>query len=644
MFLAVLGALIVYCPSVFASDVDTLREAGANYIQGEVMMIDGPLYVNDQPYYVIDYMLLGEVGASLVYDSASKQFVTDNEIMRKVFATRDLKSLIVWDPLFYAMGDYTKIPLAAKYETQNVRNFAGFASLTEEERAQLNTFLEDYEKLAQDIAECSRLTNSMLYPEDVYLFEYSRSPPNIVVEIYESSASGHFSYEGFEQLLDTYDEIYSDYLQLGLDLNALAGGLEEYPPGTTIREKWEVVLTKEGILKEIELVGENGQVLDNEIAVREDILLWPYDARIDTARERLGIKEEEGVKKVYGLMLILLISLIFLFLLRFRRKLHGMSIFIFLASMILVGTAASSSSFIVPNYEELISQKIMNVSQVQIEISAEGIDEETARDILEGFPLLLEGEGIIVRGPYYYDGQPNYIMDIVRDGEPTGHLFLIDGTTFRMVASQRTAFQLQKARFLADMIERKALYQDADVDAIAAEAENTDIPPLEIFLTNLSLNAKEGKELEQEHVEKPDFETARDLAQHYIKASTLLNNIERATSPAEARAVTHGFSEQTLWLEAYGRVTKGLSADEYLESRMGKYRGRSLNRLPLMMNITATGINPTKAQVVHDLTSDLFYDNTFLWHLGKVEDPNLFARLAFKEGTFTMPSSANTTR
>jgi hypothetical protein len=99
-----------------------------------------------------------------------------------------------------------------------------------------------------------------------------------------------------------------------------------------------------------------------------------------------------------------------------------------------------------------------------------------------------------------------------------------------------------------------------------------------------------------------------------------------------------------LWLEAYGRVTKGLSADEYLESRMGKYRGRSLNRLPLMMDITATGINPSKAQVVHDLTSDLFYDNTFLWHLGKVEDPNLFARLAFKEGTFTLPGTANTTR
>ena len=645
VFLAVLGALIVYCSSVSASDIDTLREAGANYIQGEVMMIDGPLYVNDQPYYVIDYMLLGEVRASLVYDSASKRFVTDNEIMRKVFATKDLKSLVIWDPLFYAIGDYTKIPLAAKYETQNVRNFAGFASLTGEERAQLNTFLEDYEKLARDIAECSRITNSILYPEETYLFEYSRSPPNIVVEIYGSSARGHFSYEGFEQLLGIYDKIYSDYLQLGLDLNAFAGGLEEYPPGTTIREKWEVVLTKEGILKEIELVGANGQVLDDEIAVRGDILSWPYDTRIDTARERLGItEEEEGVKKVYGPLLILLIGLAVLFLLRFRRKLLGPSVFIFLAAMILAGTAASLSSSSIPSYEELISQKITNVSQVQIEISAEGIDEETARDILEGFPLLLEGEGIIVRGPYYYDGQPNYIMDIVKDGEPTGYLFLIDGTTHRMVGSQRTAFQLQKARFLADMIKGKALYQDVNISALAEEAEKTDIPPLELFLTNLTINAEEGKGLEQTHIERPDFETVRELAQHYLRAFVLLQNIERVTSPTEAKAITHNFSEQMLWLEAYGRVTKGLSADEYLESRMGKYRGRSLNRLPLMMDITATGINPSKAQVVHDLTSDLFYDNTFLWHLGKVEDPNLFARLAFKEGTFTLPGTANTTR
>ena len=222
---------------VSASDIDTVREAGAGYAEGEVVMVDGPFYIGERPYYVIDYMLMSEVKASLAYDLTSKQFVTDDETMRKVFATKDLKNLVVWDPLFYAIGNHTKIPLAAKYETQNVRNFAEFASLTEGERAQLDTFLESYENLFEDIAECSRLTNSMLYPEEAYLFEYSRAPPNIVVEIYKSSERGRFSYEGFQQLIDSYEQVYSGYLQLGLDLSAFAGALEEYPPGTTIREK-----------------------------------------------------------------------------------------------------------------------------------------------------------------------------------------------------------------------------------------------------------------------------------------------------------------------------------------------------------------------------------------------------------------------
>ncbi|MEE8403293.1 MAG: hypothetical protein V3R93_06035, partial [Candidatus Hydrothermarchaeaceae archaeon] len=422
-----------------------------------------------------------------------------------------------------------------------------------------------------------------------------------------------------------------------------------YPPGTTIREKWEIVLTKESLLKEVELVGINGHILDNEIAVRKNILSWPYEGHIDTAKERLGVKEETK-KAVCGPTVILLIALPLLWYYRKRRFRAMPTIFIAALALAVVSapvmsqSPAEKESLEIPSPGELISKKITNVSQVPIEISAEGIDEETARDILEGFPLLLEGEGIIVRGPYYYYGQPNYLMDIVREGEPTGHLFLVDGTTYRLVGSQRMAFQLQKARFLADMVKGKALYQDVDIPALAREAEETDVPPLEIFLTNLTINAREGKELEQSLIEKPDFETVVNLARHYVKAFVLLQNIERVTSPTEAKAITHDFSEEMLWLEAYGRVVRGLSADEYLEARRGQYRGRSLNRMPLMQQLAAMGMNPSKAQVVHDLTSDLIYDNIFLWHLGKADDPNLFARLAFKEGTFTLPSAVNSTR
>jgi hypothetical protein len=640
--IAVIIAVLFLIPIVSAQDVDTVREAGAAYSQGEVMMVHGPFYVAEEPYYVIDYMLLSEVQASLVYDPAGEKFVTDSITMRKVLATKDLKNLVIWDPLFYAIGDPTKIPLAAKFETQNVRNFAEFASINEDEKESLYVFLETYERIFEGVSECSKETNAMLYPEDAYLFEYSRTPPNIKVEVYKSSESGYFSFEGFEGLIECYDEVYTDYLQLGLDLNGFAGGLEEYPPGTTIREKWEVVLTKEGLLREIELVGANARILDEKIAVRKDILSYPYDIQINTGRERMGLPPTGAAKKVCGPTAILLLSLSVLFVFRYRRRLLGPSVLL-LSPLLLVGVAASSSSDItVPSYEELISQKITNVSEVEIEIVAGGITEETARDIIVGFPLLLEGESVIVRGPYYYYGNPNYIIDIVEDGKPTGNLILIDGSTHRLVANQQTAFQLQKARFLADMIEGKALYQNVDPGALAAEAEKTDVPPLQIFLTNLSINAEEGKELEQRHVEKPDFETAKDLAQHYIKASALLKNIERTTSPVEGKAVTHGFSEHVLWLEAYGRVTKGLSADEYLEARRSMHRGRSLNRLPLMQQLAGMGMSPSKAQVVHDLTSDLIYDNTFLWHMGRVEDPNLFARLAFKEGTYTVPSSMNT--
>lgn len=606
-------------------------------------MVDGPFYLADRPYYVIDYMLRGESKGSLVYDPTLKEFVTDSEVMRKVFATRDLKTLTLWDPLFYAIGDYTKIPLAAKYETQNVRNFAEFAILTEEEQRQLDLFLEDYEKLSEDIAECSKVTNSILYPKEAYSFKYSRSPPNILIEIYETSARGHFSYEGFQQLLKIYDKIYSDYLQLGLDLNAFAGGLEEYPPGTTIREKWEIVVTKESILKEIELANMNAQKLDSEISVRKDILSWDYRDRISMAKERLGIEEVPRAPKkgICGPTFVLLIALTLIFLLYKRRLI--LPILLTGAVLALISTPILSQEFRIPTPEELISQKVTSPEEVSIEIAATGIDEATAKEVLRGFPLFLKGESVVVRGPYYYYGEPNYIFDIVKGKEPTGYLFLVDAVNFRLIGDQRKAFQLQKARFLADLIEGKPLYQGANIEAIAEEAEKATTPPLDMFLSNLTENIREGKKLEQEMVERPDFETLKELTKHYIQGFILLQNIERLTSPSEAMKLTHGFSERMLWLEAYGRVSRGLSADEYLEARRSQYRGRTLNRLPLMQQLAGMGMLPSKAQVVHDLTSDLLYDNIFIWHLEKVEDPALFARLAFKEGTFTMPSIFNTT-
>jgi hypothetical protein len=631
--------LVALASPVYASDIDDARAAGEEFAGGDVIMVDGPFYVDGTPYYVVDYMLLSEVQASLVYDPIDRKFVTASDTMQKVFATKDLKNLIVWDPLFYAIGDDSKIPMGAAFDTQNVRNFAEFSSINEEEDVLLEDFLSTYESMFDDVSVCSSQTNAILYPEDAYSFKYSRTEPNIMVEVYKSSESGFYSYEGFQELVECYDAVYADYLQMTLDLNAFAGGLEEYPPGTTIREKWEVVLTKEGIMQEIALVGDNAGVLSEKISLRKDILSYPYDNQINTARERMGLPTTGGIKSVCGPTFILLISMGGLFLTRYRKRLLGPSLFI-LMPLLFMGLASSvSHEFSVPGYSELISNKVTNASEVDIEMATTGISEETARELIEGFPLLLEGEDIKVVGPYYYYGNPAYIMEIVKEGEQTGYIILIDGTTFRLVANQQAAFQIQKARFLRDMIDANSLYIDADVSLIEAEAQKTDIPPLEIFLTNLSVNIKEGQELEQKHLTKPDFETARDLAQHYIKASVLLKNIERIVSLEEANAITGGFSEDVLLLEAYGRAMQGLSADEFFEARRSRYRGRTLNRLPLMQTLVVKGLVPSKAQVVHDLTSDLVYDNSYIWHLGTVDDPNLFARLAFKEGTYTTPGS-----
>lgn len=638
--------ILFFCISVVsATELDVVREAGKEYAKfREKLMIDGPFYVEDRPYYIVDYMFKEDVKGSLVYDLTYRQFVTDKEIMRKAFATRDLRSLTMWDPLFYAIGDSSKIPLAAKYETQNVRNFAAFSTITDEERDLLETFLEDYEKLARSIAETSELTNSILYPEGGVKFAYSRSPPNILIEIDESKARGGFSYEAFAQLIDAYDRVYSNYQDLIFDLKSFAGGLEEYPPGAVIREKWEVEMTKEGLLQEINLVDQNGQALNNEIGLRRDILSYPYETQIKDAEERLGKKR--GICGPTSILILTLVSLLVLSYFRRRPPKPPFFIPLFLTTAILLWVAtpvlSQGSTFEVPTAEELISQKISDVDKVPIEILAEGIDEGTARDLLRGFRLIMEGEGVYVRGPYYYYGRPNYLFDIVKDGESTGKGFLVDASALRLVASQRMAFQLLKTRFLADMIERKPLYRDVDAKAIAKEAEGAE-PPLGVFLTNLTENIEAGKKFEEDLITRPDFETVMNLTKIYVQGYITLQNIERAAPSSDARAVTHGFLNEKVWLEAYARTMMGLSADEYLEGRRAQYTGRTLNRLPLMATLSAMGMSPSKAQVVHDLSSDLIYDNIFLWRLGKVKDPNLFARLAFKEGTFTLPKVLNQT-
>ncbi len=639
--------LLLLVPAVSGTVLDSAREAGLQYVKfDEIVMADGPFFIQDQPYYILDYMTLGELEGSLVYDPAKKTFVTDQEIMRKALAIKDLKSLTMWDPLFFSVGDSSKIPLAARFETQNVRNFAAFSTLTDEEMQLLEAFLQEYQELASSIAESSKITNSILYPNDRIKFSYSRASPGILIDVDQSQTQGRFSYEGLETLIKAYENTYSHYQDMASYLMKFGGGLEEYPPGARIREKWEVVMTKESILQEIYLVNQNRETMKTEIQLRKDILTYPYEKQIDEAEKRLGLEKR---KSICGPTLILILVLLPLLVLSYFKKIPPRPSFFIpflMITIILAGIAvpalSQDATFKVPTAEELMSQKVRNIDEVPIEILAEDIDEENARDLLRDFRLIMEGESVIVRGPYYYFDNPVYLFDIVKDGESTGKGFLIDATTLRLIGDQRIAFQLLKTRFLADIIERKPLYKDIDIQAIAREAENA-APPLNLFLANLTENIETGTKLEENLILRPDFKTLMNLTRIYVQGYITLQKIERATPSTEAMTATKGFLGKKAWLEAYARSMMGLSADEYLEGRRAQYYGRTLNRLPLMQKLSAMGMRPSKAQIVHDLTSDLIYDNIYLWRLGRIRDPNLFARLAFKEGTYTLPQIPNAT-
>ena len=628
VFLIVFGALIVYCSSVSASDIDTLREAGANYSQGEVMMFDGPLYVNDQPYYVVDYMLMSEVKASLVYDLRARQFVKDRVIMSRVFGIRAFKNVTTTDPLFYAVGDPSVIPLAAKYETQNVRNFAEFSLLDADEIEALETFLEDYERTAQKVADSIRLTNALLRPGIDIKVSYEGYPLNIIIE--EQSTTDRFSYEGCQQLLNAYEDVYSEYSKLTSDLSAFSGTLEDMPPGTIIREKRGIKITKESILGEIELVGENGDEIRREIDSRSNILSGDYADEIKTAEKRL--EREERLNLRIGIIIAALIAVL---LLRYLRKRPGASVSILLVPMILLAHTSPAATLEIPTPEELMSKQVTNASQVEIRIFAEGIDNETARGIVEGYPLILEGESVYVGGPYYHEGESYYLFDIVDGGVPTGSLILVDASTLHMVGSYRIIDRLIKTSHMTSMVRERPLYT-VDPELLESEAMKANDSSTAVFLARLAENVREGKELEEGLVETPDFDTARDLARSYRQGFLLLEKMKQVASPSEVEELTHGFAKETAMLEGYYMVMQYTLTDGYMQVSQSRYRGRCLNRIPMMQELAGAGLSPSKNQVTHDLTTDLIYGNTFIWRLGKI-DPPYFASLPRKLGEISYP-------
>ncbi len=632
---------------------DTARAEGLLYAKPlEVIMVDGPMFADGNAFYVVDYVAPdSKVAASLVYDASSSTFISDVETMRKVLATKDLKRLTVADPLFYGVGDPTEIIRASKYETQSVRNFASFSSITPDEWILLDMFLKDYEEVMADVANVSILTHNILYPEQALDLVYLTSPPAIDVRIKGGFEGGQFSYAGFEVLLTAYEDLYRDYGKLSSDLIAFAGGLEEYPPGTVIREKWDFQLTKEAILEEVRLIDENGDLIKNDIELRKRIINYPYEEQIKEVQKRLGINPPPPSRDIISVIIRTLMrikALVFglfgigaLFL--YSKKMNIPYLFVIAAvvvSIISPSVSYSTTSDGIPTMNELISKKVASDETISYINFASNLSNSTVEKLLYGFPLVLKGESVEVKGPYSHFGKPYYFFDIKHDGISTGNGFLVDAEKNRLVGDQRQAFQLLKTLVFADFLKRKPLYKSVDAEFIREQATVTLQSPHDLFLANLSINVKEGSVLEDELIENPDFEILQNLTWHYIEAFILIQNIKQLVPEDEARELTGGFSDKLYSLDAYSRATKGLSSEEYLIGRIAQYRGRTLNRLPLMRQLAMMGLRPSKAQIAHDLTSDLIYDNIYLWRRGKISNPNIFARLAFREGTYTLPKSA----
>ncbi|RMF89774.1 MAG: hypothetical protein D6733_05575 [Methanobacteriota archaeon] len=638
-----------------AADVrDDVRQKGLDYAKPlEVIMVDGPLYVDGRPYYVADYVEPDStVAASLVYDASAGRFTASPEIIQKVLATKDLKKLTVADPLFYAPGDPGLIMEASRYETQNVRNFASFSSITPEEERILEVFLADYETVMADVANTSGITEEILYPDGALQITYITSPPAIDVRLKEGFDGGRFSYEGFERLVSSYETLHHDYQRLSADLSAFAGGLAEYQSGAIIREKFDVQMTKESILREVALIEENGDKLGSDISLRRDILTYPYEEQIKEAQRRLGVAPLPGGGLIAALGGILtrlrtlvlgLFGMGALFLLAGwgrppKKGLHTLIILIAAAAVLAPALSQTGGSTGIPTMEELISRKV-GLNDTIPYVNHADLSNESVEGILRGFRLVLKGESVEVRGPYTHYGRPYYFFDIQRDGVSTGNGFLVDAERLRLVGDQRQAFQLLKTLMFADLLRERPLYRDADPALIEENGKATLESPLDLFLTNLSRNVAEGAALERELTEQPDFETLLNLTGRYVEGYILLQNIRQLVNESEAERLTGGFSNRVYLLDAYSRAGRGLSAEEFLQGRQAQYRGRTLNRLPLITQLGFMGLRPSKAQVAHDLTSDLIHDNPYLWRGGRVTDPNLFARLSFREGTYTVPKS-----
>ncbi|MFQ6051150.1 MAG: hypothetical protein ACE5K4_05610 [Candidatus Hydrothermarchaeota archaeon] len=576
----------------------------------EVVMIEGPIYYRNDPFYLVDFVSKGEVKNSLVYD-ANANLVENSTIEKKILATYSFYEVTREDPLFYSLGDPSFLPKAFDYDVENVKNFMEYCSISDQEKKIVLKSLQDYKVLGKDIEACSSLTNKILNWKNPSRIEIDFKEDIPKARITIVNRTGKLSYEDCIKLTELYDRIYSDYMVFVSDLEAFSSLITVFPEEKR-RQKYNLTVTDKDILDEVTALKENGNAMKLEIDSRKKIM---------GIQEVLREPRSPSYKNYKLLAFVLIILLVTI--LRLRGKLFFMTLILLLTLSLAIETP-----------EEIMEKQVMDPSKMDLKIYAKGISDSEVRKVLEGYPFMLKGEKVIVDGPYYYESRAYYIFDFKKEGEPPGSVLIVDAIHKRKLPARKIIVRLYRTRYLVNSVKEKPLFIQNETK-IKEYALNANDPTISVLLARLAAYIETGKALERSLVGYPSFENARELARTYFRTEKTLETLEKILNEEKVSNMTQGLNRESPFLKGRYQLITQIMADEYYYTSKGRYRTRSISRIPLMKDLARTGSKPSDIQLLHDLTSDLVYDSKFLWFAGKPARKSMFVRMPRKFGEIT---------
>ncbi|MBU2560650.1 hypothetical protein KKA03_07130 [archaeon] len=575
--------LTIIAPLVYSLDYNIIREAASPEAH-DLIMADGPFYISGDAYYTLD-IIEGNSRETRVYSEDLKE--VKGRTARKVLAVRDMKYILIADPLFYAPGNHELLIEAGEYDIQNTRNVAEISDLTPEEREKLEEYFEHYRDLMKDLAEVSKLTGDILYPENSLEIKDDWTTFSYDVTVDESN-KGHYSYEGFEDLIDAYEKVVEDYRILTNDIREISN-----MRGFVGQDQFNIQLN---------MLDEHADDLEVEVFLRAQLIY------------------ALGLPSLCGPSFLLLFALVPLILWTQRRAIpHAITPTLLpLAIFIAIASAAT-----IPTPAELYEATV-EISEVPVYMDTQPgaeIDEGLARNILEmyyNFPYIMQGEIVTIRGPYYYYTQPYYLFEIAKDAVPSG-LVLVEAESMVAFRNQQMAFDISKAARVAATLERDPIYASKSALDVKNHLKSqlagmqADDPVSE-FVEQEIENLETGAALEKALIERPDVKTLNELNDNLLEGYIILTNIERTTSTEEANEITNGFIVNIPRIEAISIISSGPTAEEYYIGKKSRYLRRSLVKVPTLEGLAMLGEPPTKGYFLsYYLTKDTIQDNVLVY-------------------------------